>query len=260
MYGGRRYTFPKLQGRQTFSAATATRRNAAIAARTLARFRVLTSRRTALGLPATRGFRPLGLRGTGEKKVIDSATATHAVNTTGDFTLLNGCVQGSDYTNRIGRKIVMKSLYIRGYTCPEPSTAGAGGSVAQQARMIIFMDNQPNGAAPAVTDLLNTATSTSQLNLNNRDRFKILRDQTFVLSPQQYSAANVLAATGSPAVADVNCYAKLRHETIFNAGNAGTIGDINSGALYMFWIGSNSSGVGTDAVAVVSARVRFLDP
>lgn len=256
MFRGTR-TFPRLQARQLFSAALAARRSAAVKARNLARFRVVTARRHALGLPATRGFRPLGLRSTGEKKVIDVAVANYSVDTTGSITLLNGCTQGSDYDERVGRKIVNRSVYIRGYVTPT-LTANVT-SPPQLCRMILFIDNQPNGAAPAVTDVLNTANSTSQLNLNNRDRFKILRDETFPLGFVLGNAGGDITA-GDMTVADCNVYKKLAVETIFNAGNAGTIGDINSGAIYMMWIGSQVAGPGNGAVATVSARIRFMDP
>lgn len=196
-------------------------------------------------------------------KVIDVPVGNVDVNTTGSFTLLNGCEQGSDYTDRIGRKIFMKSLFIRGMVSTQPSlNAGSSPSAAnsQTARMVVFIDSQPNGAAPSVTDLLNTASPFSQLNLNNRDRFRILADETFCFGPLVTSTT----ATQAIAYADnqaslVERYLRLRHETIFNAGNAGTIGDINSGALYMFWIGSVISGA-ADCIATVSTRVRFLDP
>lgn len=54
-------------------------------------------------------------------------------------------------------------------------------------------------------------------------------------------------------------YVKLSQEVIFNGGNAGTIADINSGAIYMFWIGSNPNAANVRANAIVSARMRFVD-
>jgi len=236
---------------------TAARRAAASRISSLRRFRAVTTGRFARGMPATRGFRPLGLRSTGERKVIDVASSTYQVNSTGSFTLLNACVQGSDYSNRIGRKIVVKSVYIRGLVYPEAAT---GSAPVIQCRMILLVDNQPNGSAPAVTDVLNTGTATSQLNLNNRDRFKIIRDQTFVLGPQTWVAGPLISVSGSPSVHDVNCFAKINLETIYNAGNAGTIADINSGALYMLWIGSTVAASPGDGNAQVSSRVRFVDP
>lgn len=227
----------------------------------LGRLRVRVAGRRPMGLPAFRGFRGVGQRRAAEKKVIDIANAVYQVNTTGSFTLLNGCVQGTDYTNRIGRKIVVKSVYIRGAVYVEPAvTPAVATAPAQQARMILFLDLQPNGAAPAATDLLTAANPYSMLNLNNRDRFRILRDEVFVFDPY----FNVTTATQAQAAVtntykEVNCYKKLNLESIYNAGNAGTIGDIQSGALYMFWIGSVPAGA-ADSNANVSTRVRFLDP
>lgn len=214
--------------------------------------------------PANWGRSPanLPLQPSQEKKVSDIAVATYQVNTTGTFTPLHIPVLGSDYTNRIGRKTVCKSVYIRGFVTAEganvvtPTTAPS-----QLLRMIVFIDQQPTPAtAIAVGDLLNTAHPASQLNLNNRDRFRIVKDKQWVLDPfidvttatsAQASAANVTKA--------IKCYAKLNMESIFNATNGGTIADLNSGALYMFWIGSTAAGANVDANAVVSTRVRFLD-
>lgn len=196
-----------------------------------------------------------------EKKVSDIAVGTVQVNTTGTFSLLHFPNPGTDYTNRIGRKTLAKSIYVRGFVCTEASLALAPAAVpAQEARMILFVDNQPNGAAPAVTDLLNTASPSSQLNLNNRDRFKILKDKLFTFDPFLLSST----ATQSYASTNRQCwplkvYKRCSIETIFNAGTAATIADQNSGAIYMFWIGSNAAGTNTDANAVVSTRVRFID-
>lgn len=210
---------------------------------------------------------PLATRGwqfpnNGEYKVIDIQVGTIQVNTTGAISLLNGCVQGTDYTQRIGRKIMLKSLYIRGRIQTESATtAQASNTIAQLVRMIIVCDTQPNGTVFAITDLLNTATPESQLNLNNRDRFSVICDKQWVLGPEYYSGTATQAYnSSSQQIYPIKKYKKLNIETIFNAGNAGTIADMNSGALYMVWIGSTGAGNFTDANAILSSRVRFQDP
>ena len=70
---------------------------------------------------ATRGFRGSYGRSVGEKKFYDIATAQYGVNTNGSITLLCYPVLGSDYNQRIGRKIIMKSIYIRGLCGAEAS-------------------------------------------------------------------------------------------------------------------------------------------
>lgn len=204
----------------------------------------------------TGGYRPNSV----ERKVADLVTATYQVNTSGSFTLLANPTLGSDFTNRIGRKIVLKSFYIRGYIAQEKALAEApAGAPAQYGRMIVFCDLQPNGAAPAVTDLLVEAKPQSQLNLNNRDRFVILTDKNYVLDPWFLSTtATQSYASCSNNIKLVKKYKKISVETIYNATNGGTIADINSGALYMFWIG-DQNGVADDLNAIVSTRVRYID-
>lgn len=199
----------------------------------------------------------------GELKTIDLAATATSVDTTGAFVLLNGCIQGTDITERVGRKINVKSVFIRGRVEPAqaqiPAAAGGAETLGQLWRMIVFVDMQPNGAAPAVTDLLNTAAAHSQLNLNNRDRFRILKDKQFAC-PNSFKA---FTAAGSAAgnlggSFGYKVFRKLDLETIYNAGNAGTIADMTSGALYVFWIGTVAAGV-VDGLATYTARVRFSD-
>jgi len=208
---------------------------------------------------ATRGYRfPMN----GENKTIDIAVGTVQANTTGTITLLNGCIQGTDFNQRIGRKILLKSVYIRGFVRSEASATMVLGAIAsQQVRMILVVDTQPNGVVFAITDLLVSASPASQLNLNNRDRFMVICDKTWVLDP--YALNNVATtsfASMSNQIKPLKKFKKLNIETIFNAGNAGTIGDMNSGALYLVWIGTEAAAAGTDANAVLSTRVRFKDP
>lgn len=196
-----------------------------------------------------------------EKKVNDINTATYQVNTTGVFTLLANPILGSDMNNRIGRKIILKSFYIRGRVLTEASTniTTTQQVSSQMARFIVFADLQPNGAAPAVTDLLVEALPSSQLNLNNRDRFVVYCDKHYVFDPfRQTFAANDSFGGQTNQVKLVKKFKRIRLESIYNATNGGTIADINSGALYMFWIGSIAAGT-SDINAIVSTRVRYMD-
>lgn len=196
-----------------------------------------------------------------EQKFSDIDTATYQVNTTGSFTLLHVPVLGTDYTNRIGRKTSALSVHVQGRIQTEASAGNIPVTVAaQEARMILFVDFQPNGAAPAVTDLLLSATPASFLNPNNRDRFSVLADERFFFDPMFTS--NVVTQSYASSVNQifgVDCEGSIRLETVFNGVNGGTIGDITSGALYMFWIGSTAAGVNLDANAIVASRVLFYD-
>lgn len=209
---------------------------------------------------SNRGFGSMAVLQNREKKFFDVTSARYNAKALDPvIKLLFVPVLGSDYNNRIGRKTIMKSLYIRGHlrlkaaanlTTDEPCPA-------QQARLIIFCDLQPNGATPALTDLLTGNDATYQLNPNNRDRFKIIKDKLYSFDTYQISGNNGWAVSGRTGY-DIKIYKKLNMETIFNATNAGSIGDINTGALYMVWVGTVISN-DTIPEAYISTRVRFDD-
>lgn len=195
-----------------------------------------------------------------ELKVFDTAVAAYAVNTTGLVGNICLPVVGADFNQRVGRKILIKSVYIRGRIALAASDANALiDAPSQLGRIILLWDKQPNGALPSVSDILTSATATAQFNINSRDRFKILKDKQWAFGYYNRSTT----ATQTYAVADNVCfpikiYKKLNLETIFN-GSAGTIADISSGSLVLFFIGTEASGTNQGAQATISIRVRYKD-
>lgn len=199
-----------------------------------------------------------------ERKFSDRAVGGYQVSSAGQFSLLHAPTLGSDYTNRIGRKTNCKSVYIRGKL---EITKAASVEIASVGctlnRLIILLDNQPNGSAPAVTDLLSSASPSSQLNPNNRDRFRILKDKVYALDACviENTGPNVENAWGRTII-PIKIYKKLKFETIFNAADDGSVASINTGALYMFWIGNagfQASEANWVITANLSTRVRFDD-
>lgn len=195
-----------------------------------------------------------------EKKVIDINNATYQLETTGTaLQLLNGCVPGSQNFNRIGRKIQLKSLQVRGYFVASDATVAN-----TMARMIIVYDKQPNGAAPTWANIVTSqnisgttsSTVNDMINLDNRDRFEIIRDHVCTLASKNDTATQ--SYSGSPTILHLNEFIKLgKRETVYNAGTAGTIGDITSGSLYVFFISSEAFANGCAFIG--SFRTRFID-
>jgi len=202
---------------------------------------------------ATRGFygNTFGTRrDTKERKVIDVAKTTVACDTTGAVTALNLVAVGTDFTDRIGRKITMKSIQLRALLVPQDSTVVDG-----LARVILVYDAQSNGAAlPAITDILTAATSLSSLNLNNRDRFKVLMDKQFAMGNQDLTAGQAVA--GSPSIHQFKKFKRCNLQVIFNTTTA-VIAAISSGSLLLVTIGSAAAAAGTNCV--FTSRVRFVD-
>lgn len=201
-----------------------------------------------------------------ERKAYDVASAATAVSDAGAFACICIPQVGADMNQRVGRKIVMSSYQIRGEirTTLSGSATNAptvGVSQSFTSRMIIVIDNQPNGALPATTDLLNAANVASPLNLNNRDRFRVLTDKMWFTDPYMYSTtATQSVASASRQGHVIKIFKKCQLETIFNAVNGGTIADINSGALLVFFISNAQSASPADGLsAIISTRVRYLD-
>lgn len=197
--------------------------------------------------PATRGFWGPQNRSAEEQKVIDTASANYALDTTGSVTLVSGVATGTDFTNRIGRKVVWKSIQLRGFWIPVDATVSNN-----LCRVCLVWDSQPNGALPAITDIFQQALGNSMLNLNNRDRFKMVMDKQFI--------AAEYAATGQavPGTGHIKAFRKLNGlETIFD-GTTAAIGDIQSGAMLLVTLGSQATAAAHTLTAAV--RMRFCDP
>jgi len=181
----------------------------------------------------------------GELKFIDNNITpgiTFGVNTFTTGLLLNGCVPGSAATERIGRKLTLKSLLIRYYF-----NLGAATTGGCQFRILVVYDKQANATAPAITDILLADAYNSPNNLSNRDRFVTIFDHVsdHVSVQGNYSVSGVL-------------YKPLNMEVMFNAGNAGTIGDITSGSVYCFIAQTGSAGT-ANLSSNLRCRVRYSD-
>lgn len=201
---------------------------------------------------ATRGFYGVGTRfGRPELKTIDSGNTTYAAldSSTGNSTLLNGVTNNTDYNARIGRVITMKSILLRFQWYPLTTQSDSNGDVL---RALIVIDLQANGVAPAITDILDTASYLAPNNLANRNRFVTLYDKMFNMSAWTMSAGALVNGGVLPRAQKI--YKKINQDTIFNATGA-TVGSIQSGSLYFFVIPATNGTTGL----VFNARVRFID-
>lgn len=156
--------------------------------------------------------------------------------------LLNGCVQGTEATQRVGRRINLKSLYMR-YT-GELNATTTGSS---PYRVLVVYDKQTNAAAPLITDVLLADSFHAPNNLSNRDRFVTLVDHVTVTMDND----------GPSTVADV-IYRKINLETMFNTGNAGTVGDITSGSIYIF-VAQCGKLIALAPSFVYRSRIKYTD-
>lgn len=187
------------------------------------------------------------------------------------FLLVNGIIPGTGINNRIGRRIYMRSLYIRGTTFAVNSVL----TPSYHIRMIALFDKQNNGAssAPDITEVLkefnksgSSATDYSTpINISNAARFSILLDKTFTC--QNYSSENDTNLVRiSNGVKPIRVYKKMNLFTQYNEGTAGTSADITSGALWLLFMldldatrGDNTIAEGNKPKLDLTVRLRYSD-
>jgi len=200
-----------------------------------------------------------------EIKAIDLAVATYnfSLPATNSMVLLNGVQTGAGFFNRVGSRIEMKNLHIRGLI------KNLATAIQDQGRLIIVYDRQPTGALPTIADLLQsrdqtgaaTNPGTAEINLDNRDRFAILRDASFYFPSVTFTGGvqtNGPAYPGTDDELDVNIFIKLKGLASHykSSSNPCTIADIATGALYACFVSVNET---AKYSFVGSFRLRYDD-
>lgn len=184
-----------------------------------------------------------------EIKFVETGVSVQPANT-GAVLLLNGCTLGTDaLTNRIGRKIQMTSVdYLLNFAAStaDLGTAGTYAEGTDTLKLSLVYDKQSNGAAPTYADIYQSANPFSHRNINYLDRFIVLSEELVAIS-----------AAGPNGVCTKK-YIRMKHDVRFNAGNAGTVADITSGALYLVYGDSNSAGT-QQATLLGQVRCRYRD-
>lgn len=173
-----------------------------------------------------------------EAKFIDNVNSTVATDSGAVFplTLLG---QGDTDENRNGNSILLKDLILRGrVVINSNSTTGTA-----HCRRIIFVDTACQGATPAVTDVLDTATPLSPLNMNNSKRFVILHDE------------NISVMTGGRQFVLQKKYLKLPFHVKY-IGTGSTVASQGLNGVFMLEISSEASNQPT---MTSNIRIKFYD-
>lgn len=106
---------------------------------------------------------------------------------------LNIIPQGVGESERVGRKVIAKSIMIRGKMRMDADSAAANAS--NIFRIIMYLDKQANGATATVADILEDIHVQSHYNLENKSRFRILYDKTSSIRSMS-GAGNAIADDG----------------------------------------------------------------
>lgn len=184
----------------------------------------------------------------GELKFLDTGSST--LFTTAGAVNPNFVVipQGVGESERIGRKVTIKSIYLKGVIVHNPVTVN---SAANTCRIMIIQDKQANGAVFAVTDVLETASYLAHRKLENINRFKILKDTTFSINSNS-SDGSAPGEAQRPFTYYTRCNIPIEYDTTASTGAIATQRS-NSIALLMI------ADTGTVTTFSYNCRVRYSD-
>lgn len=209
--------------------------------------------------------RELPVQPKAELKAYDTAQAASLFPTAaaggGTVTYLNNVVNGAELYQRTGRKIYMKSLAFKGVVFPSGTASANNASL----RAMIVYDAQPNGALPTLGAILKDANAAAgigvfaHLNLDNRERFKVLWTKIWQMGPTPSTQAGQVQIQDGSQCLHIDMMLKLqRLEAVYNATNGGTIADCQSGSLLLVTFADNVSTANAWEM-LYQTRLRYYD-
>jgi len=171
--------------------------------------------------------------------------ATGEVPATGQLCLIP---QGVTESTRVGRKCLLKSIYIKGSLAYSPTTSAAAASTSY---LYLILDKQTNGAAAGASDVfMGTSFQTALRNLSNSSRFRILKMWVMDFN----STAGVSTAYNSVRK-HIDYYRKLNIPLEFSS-TMGALTEIRSNNLFLM-----AGMTGADDLISMDGvcRLRFTD-
>jgi len=208
-----------------------------------------------------------------EVKGVDVALTQAApiATTTGTNTncvLLNGVAPGTGSFNRVGRKVHLKTVRLRGQAVHTGTPSAAGVVNGNTLRMVVVWDQQPSGGTLptfdtvfGITDQAGTESCTvmSPPRYDNMDRFTVLRDKIIDFDTDP---AGVVTTGVVTTLATFDEFISLKSRECVYSGQSATctVADISTGGLYVYFRALNSDA--TSAMSINSnsiARLRYAD-
>lgn len=211
-----------------------------------------------------------------EKKGMDTeidiafGSVLATTSTNGSSSVINLIRQGAGSWNRIGRKVKLSSVRVKGiaeFSLDNEATTDA--IYASTLRMVLVWDKQPSGdTQPAFDEIFGRTTQDGtesteymdNLRYDNTGRFSVLRDVVKTINPALDNTNG-----GSTDVVRMQCtfdeYVKLQgRESIYSGQSSPmTIADISTGALYVYFRADRNSSGQQWAIQNATARLRYYD-
>jgi len=193
--------------------------------------------------------------GSFEKKYFDTAFVAANIPSTGAFTISwNLIPQGTSKNQRIGNKCTLVNINFHGTLALNNGAASPASGA--KVRWIVFIDKQANGALPAnISDLIQTmpgATTdiNSFRNMDNVDRFIILKDKTYIINPSTATTVPDNAVTIRELKMNKKCSVPLEFSS-----TTGAITEIRSNNVTCLFICDPTNAMNFSG----TTRVKFSD-
>lgn len=159
----------------------------------------------------------------------------------GGTVCINKIPTGTEVGQFLGNQISIKSVSYR-YEVDLP--ASPTDQVPTSGRLLLVYDKQPNGAQASFTDIFANPNYLAFANPNSRDRFVVLRNDQFSLSPQ------------GDQTLFFERYVPINMVTTFANGSAGTVP--HTGAILIVIISDQATLANQPIVSGV-CRIRYYD-
>lgn len=208
-----------------------------------------------------------------EKKGVDfdisNAAIVDTTSTNDDIAVLNLIQSGTGSWNRVGRKVKLDSIRLKGVAEGLIGLDGSNHLNGSALRMLLVWDKQPSGGSiPTFDDMFGitaqdgteSSTVMAPPRYDNMDRFRVLMDKCLHVNPDVYNAG---AGGDNYYVEPFDFYVKLRgcESNYSGQSNPMTIADISSGGLYLIYRATeNTAGSKAWSIQASSvARLRYTD-
>lgn len=179
---------------------------------------------------------------------------------TGAITHINPIARGDGLGERDADRVYMMRLILRG-TVEASTGAGLSSSPRQAGVMMIVYDRQPNGALPAITDILDTATYNSLQRLDTRDRFSIMYRQMIALeAPFVYNGTSLVNNVSADSIRTIDLNIPIYRPSVYTTSQtSGAIANVKTGALYAIFLSQLDQATFNTPIARLNYRISFSD-
>lgn len=197
-------------------------------------------------------------------------TFNHNITDVAQGFTLNALANGADAWQRVGRKILLKSVEMKIQVQPRAVTVSTDFPL-ERLRMLVVYDKGGSGVIPFLSDVIQdvspagvfSSNNRSFQNQNNKDRFIILKDKLITYPGYTTSGLTNIITNPDPwggeSQYDWNMKFKipLNKMTIYS-GTTAVTASINTGALTFYVVGANP-GISSPYVLFCQSRLEYLD-